>query len=106
MMTVPSLNGKGQDTPWQTQSVRQFFNRVNWDNLPPTALSSTASGTAPSFDAQAPMPLSLSVGQFFAAVNWDAVEMTAPVPPPALADSPPEPSASEVFTLTDFSDLF
>lgn len=106
-----AVNGAGsRRSPHQyRQTVRQFFEQLNWNGLPPLpAASGTTTATAVS------LSYTLSIKEFCERFPWEGIptvaastrESTADLDMDALLDGLEEGSGEDDVTLDDFSGLF
>ncbi|HEY9641873.1 MAG TPA: hypothetical protein V6C57_15405 [Coleofasciculaceae cyanobacterium] len=100
--TNGSHNGSKPPLPhWKQQSVQTFFSTFNWDDHSPKVQELKL--TAFQQPSDQPLSLTLKVSEFFGTVNWDGNAIANPL---NFLEEFPTESASDAFTLEDFSDLF
>jgi hypothetical protein len=86
--------------PWNTQSVRSFFEQIPWTGIPLPSLEPSQNAAA----SPKTSSMCLSVREFFGRFAWDGKsEIAAPIVPPETQTSS---STESSLTLDGFADLF
>jgi hypothetical protein len=89
--------------PWGQQTLRAFWQSVNWDNRP-LAIAPQPQSAAPPGSSDGLLSLSLTVGEYFRNIPWSGIAPVAVVASPSAIDE--EFSTEDAPTLDDFMSCF
>ncbi|NEQ95627.1 MAG: hypothetical protein F6K30_02650 [Cyanothece sp. SIO2G6] len=99
-MSQLNLKPEDADQAWLTESVKDFFSGVNWENVvaPPTPLPTMTSG-------ERHLNPNMTVSEFLGAIPWEGELAIAPPPTLDLFEDGTDPVADDL-TLDDFFGSF